>query len=75
MVACSESGPVLLLLSALAVRSTGVVLAVEQPELSSEACVQRSAVTQPLSMVFTPIIALQILKVILVFFFYGRYKY
>lgn len=64
-----ESCPVLL--SALAVRSTGVVLAMGQPELSSEACVQRSAVPEPLSMVLSPIVALLILKVVLVFFFNG----
>lgn len=69
--ACRESCPVLLLLSALAVRSTGVVLAVGQPEVSSY--VQRSAVPEPLSIVLTPTVALLILKVILVFFFHGGY--
>lgn len=73
MAACIESCPLLLLLSALAVRSTGAVLAVGQPELSSEACVQRSAVPEPLSMVLIPIVSLLILKVILVFFFHGSY--
>ena len=61
--ACREGCPILLLLSVMAVRSTGVVSAVGQPELSFMACAQVSAAPEPLSTVLTPIVALPILKV------------
>lgn len=62
--ACREGCPILILLSVMAVRSTGVLSAVGQPELSSVACAQRSAVLQPLPAVLTLIVALPVLKVL-----------
>lgn len=58
---CREGCPGLL--SVMAVRSTGVVSAVRQPELSLVASAQRSATPEPLLTVLTLIVTLSILRV------------